>query len=1001
MSLFDVERDSPLLGSDIDDMIVKTYPTPIAASWRNVAERPPGDARFQSAIVCAEVTFRLLTALLLADADRDLSQPSLYPEEPKWSPSLGSCITRIEQAIQRTIERKAPAPFFQEAHKWLPQLDAAREWPQFRNVAVHGSVEHSDRLQETLRELLHSLRWLTRYELVTVQQNTDDGRTKRGFAQRHVGTYAPMKPAGWDAVLDRHVVYALNPRDKSFLDLSPLLWPTPSGSGTCAVFQKVDEKGRVYAPQSEYSQGPLNYTERLAALRSSDGLGRWRENRVLEGELARGRVPEQLAPRFSSLETIYDGPDSRVLVAEDHDERKPGGHPEKCALKVFAARTSEMARHELRFACAYSHAMKLGWEPYTLQSGSPALRMNLVEGRQLSAHLATTQGADEILHVAMPLLHALSGLHDAGIAHGHLVGENLLYENGRVHVIDFGASAALDDTSARADVASVGELLYQALRRVIRGKPDGVVDHFRQLLLTMKSGTQPLSAPEARDRLIAILEGDLPPTEPHASADGISPALANSAAVEGSVQAPEVGFCSTEDDARELALKLRAALNGHASPKQLLIGKEDSCNLAAIREAWARLHHRHLRASWPHFWRGLTAGDLINSGVPVSINRMNARLREYTPSLGLERTPLFALTLPELVDTIGRARPRAFDEDASRRQFAEIFDVQAESWSELLSAAPTRRYQSFLLRADQGKARRIFMPVREVKLVQRLIAAHVWRCLPSNHASFGFVPGRPTALHALTHAGARTAVVMDIKDFFGSVCPENVTYSLDNLSSKTNRWAAPFEGWSDEGRTAALDLCFVQHPSGRAYLPQGAPSSPAMANLAAQRVDYLVYRQANLELKGTEWRYSRYADDLVLSTTEEHPEFEPLAHQILSYAVKSMGWRVASQKTRTWREGGTPLIVTGLVVPGTKAAAVALPRDVQRRVRSALHHVHGGKANEGDIGLLAYAYGATGNHAYAAAAGRRIRSYVELLASGVAGPFSAAFINAWLDPRAE
>jgi retron-type reverse transcriptase len=93
------------------------------------------------------------------------------------------------------------------------------------------------------------------------------------------------------------------------------------------------------------------------------------------------------------------------------------------------------------------------------------------------------------------------------------------------------------------------------------------------------------------------------------------------------------------------------------------------------------------------------------------------------------------------------------------------------------------------------------------------------------------------------------------------------------------------------------------------HLPQGAPTSPALANLAAFRLDR---RLTGLAL-ASGLRYSRYADDLTFSGParlhRRRNQFESIATRI----IRAEGFAVNEAKSTTQSAGGCQT-VCGVVV---------------------------------------------------------------------------------------
>jgi retron-type reverse transcriptase len=96
---------------------------------------------------------------------------------------------------------------------------------------------------------------------------------------------------------------------------------------------------------------------------------------------------------------------------------------------------------------------------------------------------------------------------------------------------------------------------------------------------------------------------------------------------------------------------------------------------------------------------------------------------------------------------------------------------------------------------------------------------------------------------------------------------------------------------------------------GQPHLPQGAPTSPALANLCAYRLDC---RLAGLA-RTTGANYTRYADDLVFSGDHEFERNLARFRVFVCAIVLTEGFEIRNRKTRVMRSG-TQQSVTGLLV---------------------------------------------------------------------------------------
>jgi hypothetical protein len=161
--------------------------------------------------------------------------------------------------------------------------------------------------------------------------------------------------------------------------------------------------------------------------------------------------------------------------------------------------------------------------------------------------------------------------------------------------------------------------------------------------------------------------------------------------------------------------------------------------------------------------------------------------------------------------------------------------------------------------------------------------------------------------HARRHCRQRTVVVTDIRGFFPSVDASMVRRVIDGLDL--------------DARDAQRLLALVTRDG---HLPQGAPTSPHLANLVFAHADAQIADAAHRR----SWRYSRYADDLAFSGCDDPGG---LLREVAAI-VKDGGFRLSSRKTRVMGRHQRQ-VVTGLVVN----ERVALPAEKRRWLRAVVH----------------------------------------------------------------
>ncbi len=240
----------------------------------------------------------------------------------------------------------------------------------------------------------------------------------------------------------------------------------------------------------------------------------------------------------------------------------------------------------------------------------------------------------------------------------------------------------------------------------------------------------------------------------------------------------------------------------------------------------------------------------------------------------------------------------AIESAGALAEWLRLHPLELDWFSDLKGLATTPRlghYHYRVLTKQGGSLRLIEAPKPRIKEMQRLILAEILERIPSHPAVHGFVKHRSILTFVEPHVGRRVVVRMDLQDFFPSIIgariqtvfrligyPESVADLLGGICTN----AVP---------PSVLRSDLYRRP----HLPQGAPTSPALGNICAYRMDC---RLAGLA-KSVGAAYTRYADDLAFSGDEEFERrlerFLPLAAAIVS----EEGFTVHHRKTRVMRQG--------------------------------------------------------------------------------------------------
>jgi hypothetical protein len=212
-----------------------------------------------------------------------------------------------------------------------------------------------------------------------------------------------------------------------------------------------------------------------------------------------------------------------------------------------------------------------------------------------------------------------------------------------------------------------------------------------------------------------------------------------------------------------------------------------------------------------------------------------------------------------------------------------------------------------------GGVRLIEEPKPLLKHFQRVVLREILQRIPVHEAAQGFCRGRSALSYAAQHAGQDIVLHLDLEDFFTSIAagrvfgvfrqcgyPEPVAHLLTGLVTNSVPravWAAAPRPERPELLTAHRRLgSHLVHP----HLPQGAPTSPALANLAAFGFD----RRLSGLAAAAGCTYSRYADDLAFSwpSCRSDSQVQRLA-ELAGVIVEDEGFRINALKTSVRRAG--------------------------------------------------------------------------------------------------
>lgn len=252
-------------------------------------------------------------------------------------------------------------------------------------------------------------------------------------------------------------------------------------------------------------------------------------------------------------------------------------------------------------------------------------------------------------------------------------------------------------------------------------------------------------------------------------------------------------------------------------------------------------------------------------------------------------------------------------------------------------------YRHFRIRKRSGGMRRIVAPHPLLLNVQKWIDEAILSHAPAHPCSTAYSTGCSPLKNAQLHSGARWLIKTDVKNFFESISERQafhvfrefgyrgvVALELARISTRPYNSSTRYKGttrrrWINANNIGRpFDCLKVGH------LPQGAPTSPRLANLVCRVLDQKLSELATQR----NCIYTRYADDIVFSSGNlTRSDAERLLRDCTA-TLSSYGFQRNRQKSHIVPPGAHK-IVTGLTV---NEMDPLLQRTLRDKIRAHLYY---------------------------------------------------------------
>lgn len=224
------------------------------------------------------------------------------------------------------------------------------------------------------------------------------------------------------------------------------------------------------------------------------------------------------------------------------------------------------------------------------------------------------------------------------------------------------------------------------------------------------------------------------------------------------------------------------------------------------------------------------------------------------------------------------------------------------------------RYKTFKIPKKDGSFRDINAPCYSLKVLQRWVLENILYKISVSQYSIGFKKdccGSPLVQCAERHKNQLYILKIDLKDFYPSVNREMVYTQFIRL------------GYNTYVANLLTNLC-VHHGE----LPQGAVTSPYLANLVCYNLDLRIAGYCNKR----DIIYTRYADDLTFSC--DNKDILSNIYGMVKKMVEAEGFKVNERKTQFQTPKGHKEVL-GITV---NEGYVKAPKEMKRLVRSMIHY---------------------------------------------------------------
>ena len=241
-----------------------------------------------------------------------------------------------------------------------------------------------------------------------------------------------------------------------------------------------------------------------------------------------------------------------------------------------------------------------------------------------------------------------------------------------------------------------------------------------------------------------------------------------------------------------------------------------------------------------------------------------------------------------------------------REKISVDLDIPPKLIDEALAVARIH-VKKFRIAKRNGSSRVIYQPTKKLKTIQYWLIANIFEQLPVHSSSVAYIKGKSILSNAVVHRRSKYFLKMDFKDFFPSIKWKD----LEPIIHEWHREIVPDWDLTNDAKHLIRQSCFYLNDS----LPIGYPSSPVISNTIMFNIDQEIENILDQREKYGKAIYTRYADDIVVSTDKKYV-YKDIHRAITNLIAKTNSPKLSlnPEKTKIGSSPSGSASVTGLKI---------------------------------------------------------------------------------------